>query len=79
MNDGIFEGNKWKHIDNDEVIASRGISHPPNSKRLTQAQAQERLDDLYGKGKITLQQWRDRFDLISEPSIRCYEAIVNNP
>ena len=78
MIEGVFEGNEWRYIDNDEVIASRG-KPAASLRRLTRAQAQARLDDLYGTGRITREQWSARFDVVSEPSVRHYDALCAFP
>jgi len=68
----VFEGDEWRHLDNPEL----GIIHPPPAvRKLTRAAAQSRLDDLYAEGRITIEQWRARTDIIGEPNIRCYNML----
>lgn len=72
MSEAIFEGDEWKHVREPATVPCRLIP----VKKFTRAEAQVRLDDLYAAGKITLDQWRDRTDLLSEPLFKNFGSLL---
>lgn len=56
----VFEDDEWKHI----------AAPQPTITRMSRAQMQTTIDADYAHGRISLEEWRQITDTLSEPSMK---------